>query len=92
MKLRNAMPLPGFVLNPITALVIAAVHVYLAAGHLSKLFGGEITWTNIWKGFGALAGAYVFAALASRGLTKREGQLQCTLKLDTSEHAQGYLP
>jgi hypothetical protein len=92
MKLRNAMPLPGFVLNPITALVIAAVHVYLAAGHLSKLFGGEITWTNIWKGFGALAGAYVFAALASRGLTKHEGQLQCTLKLDSSERAQGYLP
>jgi hypothetical protein len=27
-----------------------------------------VEWTHIWKGFGALAGAYVFAALASRGL------------------------
>jgi hypothetical protein len=71
---RFALPLPAFVLHPLTALVIACVHVYLAAGHLSKLFGGEMTWTNIWKGFGALAGAYVFAALASRGLTRREGQ------------------
>jgi len=63
---RNALPLPAFVLDPLTALVIACVHVYLAAEHLSKLFGGEMTWTNIWKGFGALFGANVFAALASR--------------------------
>ena len=48
-------------------MVIAAVHVYLAFGHLSELFGGDIQWTHIWKGFGALGGAYVFAALASRG-------------------------
>jgi len=71
------LPLPAFVLHPFTALVIALMHVYLAAGHLLKLFGGEITWTNIWKGFGALGGAYVFAALASRGLVRRkEQQLQ----------------
>jgi polyhydroxyalkanoate synthase len=33
----------------------------------SKLFGGPVQWTDVWKGFGALGGAYVFAALASRG-------------------------
>ena len=27
-------------------------------------------WTHVWKGFGALAGAYVFAALASRRLAQ----------------------
>jgi hypothetical protein len=84
----RALPLPAFVLNPRTALVIAGVHVYLAAGHLFKLFGGEMTWTNLWKGFGALAGAYVFAALASRGRTQhkaerlvREGAMRTTLEL-----------
>ncbi len=35
----------------------------LPRGHLSKLFGGPIHWTDVWKGFGALAGAYVFARL-----------------------------
>ena len=61
------LPLPRFVLNPLTALVVAAAHVYLAAGHLLDLFGGALTWSNIWKGFGALAGAYVFLAIAARG-------------------------
>jgi hypothetical protein len=71
------LPLPGFVFHPFTALLIAFMHVYLAAGHLLNMFGGEMTWTNIWKGFGALGGAYVFAALASRGLVRRkEQQLQ----------------
>jgi len=64
------LPLPGFVLRPRTAAVIAAVHVYLAAGHLWQLIIGDIQWTHFWKGFGALAGAYVFAALASRGLAR----------------------
>jgi hypothetical protein len=63
-----ALPLPAFVLHPVTALVIACMHVYLAAGHLSKLFGGDLEWTHIWKGFGALAGAYVFTAFASHRL------------------------
>jgi membrane associated rhomboid family serine protease len=66
------LPLPAFLFKPITSLIISAVHIYLAAGHLYQLFGGEITWTNIWKGFGALAGAYVFAALASRQFSKRQ--------------------
>ena len=70
------LPLPAFVLRPLTAVVIAVVHVYLAVGHLSKLFGGDVQWTHIWKGFGALAGAYVFAALASRGLARQEGSVQ----------------
>lgn len=61
------LPLPRFVLNPLTALVVAVVHVYLAAGHVLDLFSGTVTWTNIWKGFGALAGAYVFLAFAARG-------------------------
>ncbi|MGC1645903.1 MAG: hypothetical protein WA741_08745 [Candidatus Sulfotelmatobacter sp.] len=74
MSLRAALPLPAFVLHPLTAAGIAVMHVYLAAGHL--LIGGEVTWTNVWKGFGALAGAYLFAALASRGRVKRRGQDQ----------------
>ena len=68
MAFRFVLPLPGFVLHPLTSVVVAAVHVYLAFGHLSDLFGGDIQLTHIWKGFGALAGAYVFAALASRSL------------------------
>ena len=71
---RFVLPLPGFVLHPITALIIAAVHVYLAAGHLSSLIGGDIEWTHLWKGFGALGGVYVFAALASRGFAQRSRQ------------------
>ena len=39
---RFVLPLPGFVLRPRTAVVIAAAHVYLAAGHLSRLIAGEI--------------------------------------------------
>ena len=75
MAFRFVLPLPGFVLHPLTAVVVAAVHVYLAFGHLSELFGGELQWTHIWKGFGALGGAYVFAALASRALARREDRL-----------------
>jgi hypothetical protein len=67
---RFILPLPRFVLRPCTAVVIAAVHVYLGVGHLGNLFGGEVEWTHFWKGFGALGGAYVFAALASRGLAR----------------------
>jgi hypothetical protein len=70
MRLRFVLPLPRFVFRPLTAAVIAVVHVYLAAGHLLALVGGNVQWTDIWKGFGALGGAYVFAALASKGLGK----------------------
>jgi hypothetical protein len=71
---RFVLPLPSFVLRPLTAVVIAAVHVYLAAGHLWQLILGDVQWTHIWKGFGAMAGAYVFAALASRGLARNQGR------------------
>jgi hypothetical protein len=72
---RAVLPLPAFVLHPYTALIVAAVHVYLASGHLTELFGGEVEWTHIWKGFGALAGVYVFVALASRGFARRTNLL-----------------
>jgi hypothetical protein len=70
MPFRFVLPLPSFVLSPLTAAVIAAVHVYLAAGHLWQLIAGDVQWTHCWKGFGALAGVYVFAALASRGFAR----------------------
>ena len=73
MRFRFVLPLPAFVLHPVTV-VVAAVQVYLAAGHLSQLIGGDVQWTHLWKGFGALGGAYVFAALASRGLARQEGR------------------
>ena len=69
--LRFVLPLPRFVLHPLTAIFIAAVHVYLAYGHVSELIAGQVEWTHLWKGFGALGGAYVFAALASRALAAR---------------------
>ncbi len=71
MNNRFILPLPAFVLHPLTALFLGAIHIYLATGHLSKLFGGSIYWTDIWEGFGALAGAYIFAALASRAFAQR---------------------
>jgi hypothetical protein len=70
----GVLPLPRFVLQPYTAALIAAVHLYLGAGHLLNLFGGEVEWTHVWKGLGALGGAYLFAALASRGLARQEGR------------------
>jgi hypothetical protein len=63
------LPLPRFVFHPVTTLAVAAVHVYLASVHLIALAAGQVNWTNIWKGFGALLGAYVFAALASRRMS-----------------------
>jgi hypothetical protein len=68
---RLVLPLPRFVLHPLTTMVIAAVHLYLASGHVTGLVAGDVTWTNLWKGLGALGGAYVFAALASRALATR---------------------
>src|SRR5262245_29508171 len=51
---------------------------YLAFGHLSQLAAGDVQWTHIWKGFGALAGAYIFAALASRGFVQHEDHRRLT--------------
>ncbi len=64
------LPLPRFIFHPLTTLSIAIVHVYLASVHLAALAAGRIAWEHIWKSFGALFGAYVFAALASRRLEK----------------------
>src|SRR5262245_57760918 len=71
MASRFVLPLPGFLLHPITSVVVCLIHIYLAFGHLSQLAAGDVQWTHIWKGFGALAGAYIFAALASRGFVQR---------------------
>jgi hypothetical protein len=72
---RFVLPLPRFVLQPRTAIVIAVVHIYLSVGHFSELFGGDVQWTHFWKGFGSLGGAYVFAALATRGFARYKSQL-----------------
>ena len=64
--MRLHLPLPRFIFHPLIAWIIAAIHIYFAAKYLLLLFGGDISWANTWKGFGALFGAYVFAALASR--------------------------
>ena len=74
MRSNTLLPLPRWVLHPYTALVLAGVHLYLAWGHLLPLFGGDIQWTHTWKGFGALGGAYAFAALALGGPARREGR------------------
>jgi len=88
MPFQLVLPLPAFVLSPVAAVVIAAVHVYLAAGHLLRLIGGDVQWAHIWKGFGALAGAYVFVALASRGFAQHkaerlvsEGAMRTTMEM-----------
>jgi hypothetical protein len=39
---RFVLPLPGFVLHPLTSVFLGAVHLYLSVGHLSKLFGGDV--------------------------------------------------
>src|SRR5262245_34005593 len=54
---RFVLPLPRFVLHPLTSLGLGAIHVYLALGHFGQLAAGDVQWTHIWKGFGALAGA-----------------------------------
>ena len=72
---RFVLPLPSFALHPYTALIIAILHIYLSIGHLSKLFSGDVQWTHFWKGFGSLGGAYVFAALATRGFARYKNQL-----------------
>jgi hypothetical protein len=87
---RFALPLPSFVLRPLTAAVIAALHVYLAAGHLWQLIVGDVQWTHCWKGFGALAGAYVFAALASRGLARGGGRRRLGLDSERRVTSQGF--
>jgi hypothetical protein len=40
------------------------------AGKFRSPLQSEVQWTHFWKGFDALFGAYVFAALASRRVAK----------------------
>jgi len=76
MRLRVVLPLPHFLLHPVPSGTIAVVHGYLAYGHLTRLIAGEAQWLHIWKGFGALFGAYVFTALATRqSATSRKGSI-----------------
>jgi len=76
MRLKFVLPLPHFLLHPVTSGTIAVVHGYLAYGHLTKLIAGEAQWLHIWKGFGALFGAYVFTALTTRqSATSRKGSI-----------------
>jgi hypothetical protein len=78
------LPLPRFVLRPTTAALVAAVHIYLAAGHLWQLAVGDVQWTHCWKGFGALGGAYVFTSLASAGPTETIGRAYGWTRKDTN--------
>ena len=74
MRPKFVLPLPHFLSHPVTSGTIAVVHGYLAYGHLTRLIAGETQWLHIWKGFGALFGAYVFTALATRQFsTSRKG-------------------
>ena len=75
------LPLPSFVLRPLASVIVAVAHVYLALSHLVPLFGGEWQWTHVWKGVGALAGAFVFAALASRGLARRVQEIEIDARI-----------
>src|SRR5262249_5718153 len=84
MASRFVLPLPGFVLHPLISVVVCVVHIYLAIGHLGPLAAGDVQWTHIWKGFGALAGAYVFAALASRGFAQHEDHRRLSSLLRSS--------
>src|SRR5215467_5907964 len=78
MASRFVLPLPTFLLHPLTSVVVCVVHVSLAFGHLGPLAAGDVQWTHIWKGFGALAGAYIFAALATRGFVQHEDHRRLT--------------
>ena len=42
MRSRFVLPLPRFILHPLTAVALAAVHVYLAVGHLTELAAGHL--------------------------------------------------
>jgi hypothetical protein len=39
---RSGLPLPAFVLRPMTALILAAVHMYLATAHLTSWWLGGL--------------------------------------------------
>lgn len=49
-----------------TFVLLAVLHVYMGGEHLLHLVQHPISWTDTWKGFGAIFGAYYFLALAAR--------------------------
>jgi hypothetical protein len=58
---------PATVRHPTLVFTLLAVlHVYIGGGHLLHLVQHPISWTDIWKGFGAIFGAYYFIVLAVR--------------------------
>ncbi|HXJ37380.1 MAG TPA: hypothetical protein VMS22_25410 [Candidatus Eisenbacteria bacterium] len=61
--MKIGLPLPRFARSPIFFLGLAALQVHLGGGHILASFRTGVTWTDIWKGFGAMAGAYYFLAL-----------------------------
>jgi hypothetical protein len=58
--------LPRFATRPWFFVLLALVHLYLGGQHLLNLFQDPVWWTDTWKGFGAVFGAYYFLALATR--------------------------
>lgn len=60
------LPLPRFATHWLFYAGLAVVHAYLGGGHLIQLAAGQLAWTHVWKGFGAVFGGYYFAALALR--------------------------
>ena len=63
--MKLTLPLPRFARSPLFFLGLATLHLYLGGGHLLTLVHTG-AWTDIWKGFGAVAGTYYFTALALR--------------------------
>jgi hypothetical protein len=59
------LPLPRFASHPAVFVGLAGLHLYLGGGHLWQLVQGDLAWTHIWKGGGAMAGCYWFLALAT---------------------------
>lgn len=60
------LPLPRFATRPWFFALLAVLHVYMGGEHLLHLVRHPISWTDTWKGFGAIFGAYYFLALAAR--------------------------
>jgi hypothetical protein len=72
------LPLPRFATRPWFFGLLALLHIYMGGEHLLHLVQHPISWTDTWKGFGAIFGAYYFIALAlrSRTLTGARGSLR----------------
>ena len=60
------LPLPRFATRRRFFGLLALLHVYMGGEHLVHLLAHPISWTDTWKGFGAIFGAYYFIALAAR--------------------------